>query len=357
MPKGFLLNWREFLDRNRADRTVTRIQRRRGTREGTGDVRLPPTTRQTARGGLRLRDGGTGRDPAGRPAKISGQRLDGALSRAVRTMSPSPPPGGMAAGGPPPLPGGPSSPRSPWAPGAARAGSAGFVTMDRVMPIDRGRMKPGPIVVLGESLAAGVEGFSLSAGLQYDCFPALVARQTGTPFSQPCFQPPGIGVPGFSPLPLLVPGYMQSTVYHPAMPTEPFSNLAVPGFTIADALRLRPAEPGDAKRANLILGAPAFQTGDDARPTQLEGGLLAQKPALAIIAARISRGDGNAAASATRDGSRRSPPSAPISAGSSAPSARREPTSWCSRSPIPSTPRSSPRRMSPRRSCGCRRPT
>ena len=115
-------------------------------------------------------------------------------------------------------------------------------------------------VVLGEGLAAGLGDFTLSEDTQVDCFPAHMARQMGTPFPQRLIQPPGLGyASGFAAVPVVVPSPLQSTVLT-TIPPEPTSNLSVPGFTVDDAVRLRPAPPlvrrHDAKQtaANLLLG-------------------------------------------------------------------------------------------------------
>lgn len=219
--------------------------------------------------------------------RLSGQGIDGLVSRAVQAITPGPAqrPSGEW---PPPRPG-PAIP--PRANGAANPGPARPFPESRPRPaaIDRGRLRPGPFVILGECLAAGVANFSLGGETQANCFPALVARQAGIPFAQPCFEPPGLPVPGLSPLPVIAPGLLQTTLYRPTLPTAPFSNLSVPGLTIADASRLRPREPvicpGDSKQtaANLILGAPWTAGGDSPGASQLETACR-QGPALAMVA-------------------------------------------------------------------------
>ncbi len=154
---------------------------------------------------------------------------------------------------------------------------------------NRGTVNPSRIVVLGEGLAAGISGFSLSADSQQFSFPAQMARQLGVPFDQPLFQPPGVGsVAGFPEQPVIVPSPLQSTVFQTLPPVE-FQNLAVPGLTLSEALRLRPALPlihrssGKQTMVNLILGiqAIAYRTVDPF-PTQLECA-ISRKPTLAIV--------------------------------------------------------------------------
>ncbi|HVT60579.1 MAG TPA: hypothetical protein VHR45_19555 [Thermoanaerobaculia bacterium] len=144
-----------------------------------------------------------------------------------------------------------------------------------------GRLDASRFIVLGEGLAAGIGHFSLSEDLQSQSFPAQLARQMGVAFNQPLLQAPGAGnVPGFAARPIIVPMAPQTTVrkdFPPAPPAQWLSNLAVPGFTLADALGRRPAPPlirrDDSTQTltNLILGLPALLgSGTDELPTQLE---------------------------------------------------------------------------------------
>jgi hypothetical protein len=169
-------------------------------------------------------------------------------------------------------------------------------------PVRSGSLDTATFVALGEGLAAGAADFYTSAELQRDAFPAQMARQMQTGFAQALLQAPGIGnLPGFPPLPVLVPNLMQTTVREPAdVATSALGNLAVPGFRLADALHLRPAPPlvrhHDARQtaANLILGMPALAGGardgakdgkdrrKDELPTQLEAA-VARRPTLALV--------------------------------------------------------------------------
>src|SRR5262249_47910774 len=124
------------------------------------------------------------------------------------------------------------------------------------------------LVVLGEGLAAGLGHFGLSEESQSFSFPAQLARRMGVELHQPLFEPPGVGgAPGFPQLPVRVPIAPQNTVLRELPPQKPFANLAVPGFTLADALRRRPAPPLVSEEdptqtlANLILGLPALLHG------------------------------------------------------------------------------------------------
>lgn len=120
-------------------------------------------------------------------------------------------------------------------------------------------------VVLGDGLAAGTSGTGLTKRLQERSFGAQLAGQMGTFFPQASFQSPGPGdVPGEQPLPLLMPGYPQSTVRTQFPPTLFVFNLSVPGLKLADTLSRRPRLPlihnGDSTQTllNMILGFPAL---------------------------------------------------------------------------------------------------
>ena len=158
-------------------------------------------------------------------------------------------------------------------------------------PVRAGSLDTTTFVALGEGLAAGTADFGTSAELQADAFPAQMARQMQTGFAQALLQPPGIGnLPGFPPLPVVVPGLMQTTLLEPAeVATADLGNLAVPGMRLAGAVRLRAAPPlvhrHDAVQtvANLVLGMPALSDGARGRlPTPLEAA-LARRPTLALI--------------------------------------------------------------------------
>jgi hypothetical protein len=152
------------------------------------------------------------------------------------------------------------------APGAAGGGAAAAAPIDLAAArAGGGRLDPSRIVVLGEGLAAGLGHFALSEDSQGWSFPAQLARRMGVELRQPLLEPPGVGgAPGFPPLPVRVPIAPQNTVLREFPPQQPFANLAVPGFTLGDALRRRPASPlvhdDDPTQtlANLILGLPAL---------------------------------------------------------------------------------------------------
>jgi hypothetical protein len=154
-----------------------------------------------------------------------------------------------------------------------------------------GKMNPSMFVVIGEGLAAGAGDFGLSEELQPFSFPSLVAERLGAPFSQPVMEAPGIGpVIVWPELPVRPPQPMQTTVLKEFPPAGPFSNLAIPGLKLADALNRRPTSPlihgGDSLQTaiNLILGVPGILgAAREPHPTQLESALR-RNPTLALIA-------------------------------------------------------------------------
>jgi len=151
------------------------------------------------------------------------------------------------------------------------------------------KLDAAKFVVLGEGLAAGMTNFSLSEGDQRESFGAQMARQMHVEFPQPLIQAPGLGdAPGFPRLPVLSPFDHQTTVLAELPPSAPFSNLSVPGLTLAEAVSRRPVAPlihaGEARQTaiNFILGMPGLLSGAASLPTQLEYA-LARKPTLAIV--------------------------------------------------------------------------
>src|SRR5207253_5237952 len=150
-------------------------------------------------------------------------------------------------------------------------------TAGQTYPVYSGRLNTSTFIAMGEGLAAGMGDFTLSDAMQASSFPAQMARQMQTEFPQPLIQPPGICNPvGFAKLPVVVPVAMQTTLLD-GLPPAPVNNLSVPGFSLSDALKLRPSEPlvhrQDAKQtaANLILGVIPIAYGEEGRiSTQLE---------------------------------------------------------------------------------------
>jgi hypothetical protein len=146
-------------------------------------------------------------------------------------------------------------------------------------------------VVIGDGLAAGAGDFGLSEELQPFSFPAQIAQRLNTPFPQPVMEAPGIGpVIGMPDLPVRLPQAMQTTVLKEFPPPAPFSNLAIPGLKLADALTRRPSSPvihrSDSLQTaiNLILGLPGLLAAAGQQlPTQVEYAANRQ-PTLALVA-------------------------------------------------------------------------
>ena len=143
-------------------------------------------------------------------------------------------------------------------------------------PVNSGNLNTSSFVVLGEGLAAGMGDFTLSEVTQRESFPAQMARQMQTEFSQPLIQEPGICYPiGFTRPPVLVPQPSQSMVFN-RVPPVPVRNLSVPGLTLKEALELRPVQPlvrRDSHKLtalNLTLGVLHIARGEDKTLTQLE---------------------------------------------------------------------------------------
>jgi hypothetical protein len=126
-------------------------------------------------------------------------------------------------------------------------------------------------VVMGEGLAAGMANFGLSSTFQTGSFPAHIAAQMDTAFTQPLIQPPGIGdIVGYPGREAIIGVYPQGTVR--TFPPQPnpndnapplfVLNTSVPGHRLVDALNMRPLSPviqrNDMKQTvlNMILGFP-----------------------------------------------------------------------------------------------------
>jgi hypothetical protein len=183
-------------------------------------------------------------------------------------------------------PGTPSA--SPSSPGSSSK-PASPSTSGPAYRVNSGRLDKSSFVVLGEGLAAGMGDFNLSEDTQRESFPAQMARQMQTDLPQPEIQAPGICYPiGFSRPMVLVPQPLQSTVFK-RIPPLPVRNLSVPGFTIEDALGLRPVQPlirRDSHKLtalNLTLGVLHIARGEAGKaPTQLEYALQCG-PTFALI--------------------------------------------------------------------------
>jgi GDSL-like Lipase/Acylhydrolase family len=139
------------------------------------------------------------------------------------------------------------------------------------------------LVVVGDSLSAGFQNFSLLDTQQSHGYASLVAQQAGSNMTLPLVPYPGVpnvmSLVSLGPPPVI--GAASGTV--PAIPRENPSqqptNLAVPGVTIAQVLTQKPnptaTSPID-QLANIVLGFPSpFLVPGPAR-TQLEQAVALQ---------------------------------------------------------------------------------
>ncbi len=120
------------------------------------------------------------------------------------------------------------------------------------------------LVVVGDSLSAGVQNFSLLGAQQPNGYAAVIARQAGVTLTLPLILDPGapnvLQLESLGPPPVIAPkpGSL------PPMPRErpdlQPTNLAVPGVTVQQALTLRPdpaTQDPVGQWANLVLGFPS----------------------------------------------------------------------------------------------------
>ncbi len=133
---------------------------------------------------------------------------------------------------------------------------------------------PVRLVVVGDSLSAGVQNFSLLDTQQPNGYASIIAKQAGWQLTLPLVPYPG--APNVLQLVSLGP----PVVIEPAPGTlpaprdNPFiqpTDIAVPGLTVATALTLRPsASPTTAEQqwATIVLGFPSLYRGQ--APTEIE---------------------------------------------------------------------------------------
>ncbi|HLH04847.1 MAG TPA: hypothetical protein VKX25_18920 [Bryobacteraceae bacterium] len=125
--------------------------------------------------------------------------------------------------------------------------------------------KPAPqrLVVVGDSLSAGVQNFSLLDTQQPNGYASIIARQAGWPLTLPLVPYPG------APNVLQLVSFGPPVVIQPVSGTLPFpprdnpgvepTNIAVPGLTVETALTLRPSlNPTTPVQgwATIVLGFP-----------------------------------------------------------------------------------------------------
>ncbi|HEY1216587.1 MAG TPA: SGNH/GDSL hydrolase family protein, partial [Bryobacteraceae bacterium] len=144
------------------------------------------------------------------------------------------------------------------------------------------------LVVVGDSLSAGFQNFSLLDTQQSHGYASLVAQQAGTSLTLPRVPYPGapnvLSLVSLGPPPVIAPVSGTLPTIPRDNPTQQPTNLAVPGVTIAQVLTQRPnpaaTSPID-QLANIVLGFPSpFLVPGPAR-TQLEEA-VALKPTTVI---------------------------------------------------------------------------
>jgi hypothetical protein len=132
------------------------------------------------------------------------------------------------------------------------------------------------LVVVGDSLSAGVQNFSLLDSQQKHGYASVIAGQAGTLLFLPLVPYPGapnvLQLESMGPPPVIAPAPGKL----PPIPRDdpflqPF-NLSVPGITVAQALTLRPSLTPSADPvqgwATIVLGFPSLFLG--LQPTQIE---------------------------------------------------------------------------------------
>jgi hypothetical protein len=118
------------------------------------------------------------------------------------------------------------------------------------------------LVVVGDSLSAGVQNFSLLGTQQVNGFASLIAEQASVPLVLPLVPYPGVPnvleLTSLNPL-TVVPVSVPPVTFPRIYPCQQPTNLSVPGVTLAQALSLiptaTPATPVDAW-ADIVLGFP-----------------------------------------------------------------------------------------------------
>jgi phospholipase/lecithinase/hemolysin len=131
------------------------------------------------------------------------------------------------------------------------------------------------LVVVGDSLSAGVENFSLLDTQQTHGYASLIAQQAGVPLTLPLVPYPGapnvLQLRSLEPVPDVepAPGTLLFPRDNPLV--QPF-NVSVPGVTLNQALTLRPTldpkAPPVQQWATIVLGFPNLLFGQD--PTEIE---------------------------------------------------------------------------------------
>ncbi|HEX4807649.1 MAG TPA: hypothetical protein VH325_01890 [Bryobacteraceae bacterium] len=131
------------------------------------------------------------------------------------------------------------------------------------------------LVVMGDSLSAGVQNFSLLYSTQPNGYASLIAAQAKTPLPLPLVPYPG--APNVLQLTSLKPLVIQpapGTLPSPPRlnPFQEAFNISVPGITVEQSLTMRPTRdpnaPAVQQWATIVLGFPSLYL--DLAPTQTE---------------------------------------------------------------------------------------
>jgi hypothetical protein len=144
------------------------------------------------------------------------------------------------------------------------------------------RLDLSRLVVVGDSLSAGVQNFSLVRDRQPNGYANIFANQAGVPLILPLIAQPGapsdLKLVSLGPPPVIEPVCPSPAATpcpppHRENPEQQPTNVAVPGVTVTQALTLRPslvptADPVQGW-ATLVLGFPSLLLGQ-APPTQIE---------------------------------------------------------------------------------------
>ncbi len=119
-------------------------------------------------------------------------------------------------------------------------------------------------MVVGDSLSAEFQNFSLLDTQQVHGFPSLIAQQAHVTLTLPLIPPPGIPnalqLVSVGPPPVVAPGPGTLPPLPRDNPTQQATNLAVPGMVVADVLNKRPSvtvQTAVDALTNLILGFPS----------------------------------------------------------------------------------------------------
>jgi lysophospholipase L1-like esterase len=119
------------------------------------------------------------------------------------------------------------------------------------------------LVVVGDSLSAGVQNISLLESQQPNGYASLIAKQAGVPLVLPLIKYPGLpnvlALKGFNPLPVIQPVSAASAAMPRDNPDVQATNLAEPGTTVAGALAPPALLPEPVKTwATAVLESPDF---------------------------------------------------------------------------------------------------